>query len=193
MWRWGKNPYARQSGNASRNQRESEKPGRITGTVSAPGSLARTHRSIASLSSLDTGDWLPATCSVNSISKLPARVAQHLGDPPARGVLAEPGRHAAVDLQVRARRDHVDLVRRVGHRRRQRDAEHRLDQRQQGRVALARSARARRRVTGVLAEALAAAPAGPSVISYEGWWEASLLSAGASFSSALSPVRGSDA
>src|SRR6201999_2675243 len=67
----GKNPYARQSGNASRNQRESEKPGRITGTVSAPGSLARTHRSIASLSSLDTGDWLPATCSVNSISKLP--------------------------------------------------------------------------------------------------------------------------
>ena len=36
MWRWGKNPYARQSGNASRNQRESEKPGRITGTVSAP-------------------------------------------------------------------------------------------------------------------------------------------------------------
>jgi len=56
------------SGNASRNQRESEKPGRISGTVSAPGSAAFTQRSIASINGLDTGDALPVTFSVNSIS-----------------------------------------------------------------------------------------------------------------------------
>jgi hypothetical protein len=53
-----------------------------------------------------------------------------------RNVLAETGRHATVDLQIRLRRDHVDLVRRVGHRRRQRHAEHRLEQDEQRRQFL---------------------------------------------------------
>src|SRR5436189_130111 len=56
------------SGNVSRNQRESEKPGRISGTVSAEGSLARTQRSIASINGLSSGEALPIVRSVNSIS-----------------------------------------------------------------------------------------------------------------------------
>ena len=42
------------------------------------------------------------TCSVNSISSCVRRVAEDVRDAPAGGVLAEAGRHAAVDLQVGA-------------------------------------------------------------------------------------------
>ena len=42
-----------------------------------------------------------------------AVVAEHLGDAPARDLLAEPGRDAAVDLDDGLRRDDVDLLRGV--------------------------------------------------------------------------------
>ncbi len=62
-------------------------------------------------------------------------VAEDLLDPAPRGVLTEAGRHPAVDLHVGAGGDHVHLVRGVGHRRRHRHAEHRLDDGQQRRRA----------------------------------------------------------
>ena len=102
-----------------------------------PGRWPRSSGRSRPSASVSTGESLPITVSVNSISRPSSVVAEHLRDPAARGVLAEAGRDPAVDLQVRPRRDHVDLVGRVRHRRRQRHAEHRLDQRQQRRLDLA--------------------------------------------------------
>src|SRR5829696_8971945 len=67
-WRWGKNPYATQSGNAARNQRQSVNAGSTTGTASPAGSPSRTQAAIASISGDATGERLPTTASSNSSS-----------------------------------------------------------------------------------------------------------------------------
>ena len=59
------------SGNASRNQRESENPGRMTGTLSAPGSVALIQRSMVFISGESTGELLPIVRSVKVISNVP--------------------------------------------------------------------------------------------------------------------------
>src|SRR5207249_10395252 len=53
--RAGMKPYATQSGNASRNQRESVKPGSPAGTASAPGSSRSMNALIRSISTLSDG------------------------------------------------------------------------------------------------------------------------------------------
>ena len=57
-----------------------------------------------------------------------------------------PRRRAAVDREPRARRDHVDLLRGEDARRRERHAEHRLDDDRQDRVALAQRVEHGRRI-----------------------------------------------
>src|SRR5438105_1279784 len=66
--RRGQKPYATQPGNASRNQRESVKPGSMTGTIAASATSARTNSSIRSISGDSIGDVLPTTLSVNRTS-----------------------------------------------------------------------------------------------------------------------------
>src|SRR5215218_4278692 len=67
-WRWGKKPYAMQSGNASRQWRESVNAGSMTGTASAPSPSAPTQARIASISGDSIGERLPTTSSMNSTS-----------------------------------------------------------------------------------------------------------------------------
>ncbi len=65
---------------------------------------------------------------------------------------AEARRNPAVEFDVSPRRDHVDLLRCVGHGGRHRDAEHRLDQRQQRGLELADVPDRLRRIRRVLPE-----------------------------------------
>ena len=183
------------SGKASRNQLESEKPGqehrdraRRPGRSPDP-ALDRVHQP------LGAGDWLPYHLLGELDLEPVGRLAEHLAHPPQRDLLAQPGRHAAVDLHRGARRDHVDLVGRV--RPSSASASRRASARR--RRQSAGSASASRAIAapgsdGSSPERLAAARRRLGQCRSQREAAAQRFAAPApSFSSALSPVRGIDA
>ena len=93
--------------------------------------------------------------SVNSIRQplRPPRSRAPRAMPSRTSSSPRPGRHAAVDPQLGAAGDHVDLLRRPDPRRRERHAEHRLEHRRQARVGLAHARDRALRVLRVLADA----------------------------------------
>jgi hypothetical protein len=123
-----------------------------------------------------------------------ALVAEHLADAPLGGLQAVAGRHAAVDVDRGARRDDVELVRGVGHRRREGDPEHRLDEHPEHGVALAQALQggAGSPFSGPNPSPSSSAR-GPSVRSKPGWRSPMACSSGATFRSALSPILGIEA
>ena len=125
--------------------RESVKAGSIVGTTRAPGSsrpIQRAHRvherRVGRRGVADDllGELELVAVACRATSWMRARTSSSLH---AR-------RRAAVDGQRRPRGDHVDLVGGEDARRRERDAEHRLDDHREDRVALAQRVERRRRV-----------------------------------------------